>query len=141
MTNTAISYAVDVSGVPVIAAPIRGIANLRPFVPGTYVVGDLFLSGARVYLVRAAGDYETAPTHRTGEVGNLLATPHARRKALVLQNTGATPIFVAFGDPVTAATGIQLNAGASMSLTAIQAGVGAVTGSGSSTLRIAEIFV
>ena len=141
MINTAISYAVTVTDVPTVAAPVRGVANLRAFTPGDYAAGDLFLVGSQTYLVTTSGEYTVAPTHRRGLVGGLLATPHARRKALVLQNTGSAPLFVAFGDPVTAATGIQLNAGASMSLTAVQAGVGAVTSSGSSTLRVAEIFV
>ena len=141
MINTSISYAVTVTDVPTVAAPVRGVANLRAFVPGVYSAGTLFHTGLQAYLVLVDGTYTAAPTHRRGLVGGLLATPHARRRALVLQNTGSEPLFVAFGDPVTAATGIQLNAGASMSLTAIQAGVGAVTASGSSTLRVAEIFV
>jgi hypothetical protein len=137
------SYVATVTETAMVAAPQRGVANIRAFRAGAYTRGELFRNHNGIhYMVMASGTYNTEPDHRTGTVNNLMYTPHKKRRALVLQNTGSEPVFVSFGDPVSVASSIRLSAGSSMSLTAIQSGVGAITEPGKTTeLRVSEIFV
>lgn len=136
-----VSYAVAAGATTATIAPSRAVATVKLFRAGAYNQGDLFRSSNGFhYIVLVTGTYATEPTHRSGAVGNLLATAHKTRKALVLQNEGAADVYITYTAPATVETGMRLKAGANISLAWIQSGVYAITEGAASELRVAEIF-
>jgi hypothetical protein len=137
----AVSYAVAIGGTSSVVAPCRAVATIRKFAAGAYSKGDLFRSSNGLhYLVLTADTYNTEPTHRTGLVAGLLATPHKTRKSIVIHNDGSVTAYLAFSEAAAVAAGIPLSADASISLAWTQAGVNAITDGAAGSLRVAEIF-
>ncbi len=137
----AVSYAVTIGGTSSVVAPSRAVATVRKFAAGAYVKGDLFRSSNGLhYLVLTTATYTTEPSHRTGLMSGLLATPHKTRKSIVIHNAGSVTAYLTFSEDATVTAGIPLPASAAISLAWTQAGVNAITDGAAGSLRVAEIF-
>lgn len=140
----AITYTMQVPTTKVRAVPSRkgAASTVKTFTPGVYTQGTVVAGPNQTYyIVTADGTYETAPVHRTGLVGGLLATVHRPRKTLLIQNQGGAAMEIFFGNADGATSGVTLSAGATLSVAWTQCPVDARSTAGAQNLLVSEMFV